>query len=118
MDKDKVVHTHNINIEVGLAEDRQPLVIKWMASDGPEQSIQEAKAMLLSFFDERTKDTMRIDLWTKDMQVVEMDRLMFHTLKSLADTYFRATQNAEMANDLRRFVEHFGIKTGILEEEK
>ena len=55
-----------------------------------------------------------MDLWTKDMQVNEMDRFFFQTLRALADTYFKATQNAQMATEFQRFVQYFGEKTEIL----
>ena len=78
------------------------------------QKAQDSKALLLSFFDRQSKDTLKIDLWTVDMQVAEMDRFFFQTLRSLADTYFRATQNKELAADMQRFVQYFGEKTEII----
>jgi hypothetical protein len=45
------------------------------------------------------------------MQMVEMDRMMYQTLKSLADTYFSATKNNELASQLKQFAEYFGEKT-------
>ena len=48
------------------------------------------------------------------MQVIEMDRFVFQTLRGLADTYFKATQNAELATSMRQFVHYFGEKTGII----
>jgi len=38
---------------------------------------------------------------------------MYFTLKSLADTYLRATQNKEVATDMRRFSDYFAEKTNI-----
>jgi gliding motility-associated protein GldC len=70
--------------------------------------------MLLSLFDAENKETMKIDLWTLDMQVVEMDHLVFNTLRGLADTYFKATQNQALAVDFQRFVQYFGEKTEII----
>jgi gliding motility-associated protein GldC len=37
---------------------------------GVEQ--EEAKAIMLSIWDSKVKESMRIDLWTKDMPVDEM----------------------------------------------
>ena len=65
-------------------------------------------------FDNDTKDTMKIDLWTTKMQVNEMDRFFFQTLRAMADTYFKATQNREMAVDMQRFAQYFGEKTEII----
>jgi len=108
-----------INIEVELDAQKQPEKITWSAesADSKEQ-IRESKAMLLSFFDEETLETFKIDLWTTKMQVAEMDRLMFHTLRALTDTYYRATKNEELANQMRSFVDHFGQSTKIIPTEK
>ena len=115
MNQDEVVKRSNITIEIGLDKEHVPTSIGWMAEDDPNQeTFQECKAMLISLFDRETKDTLKIDLWTKDMQVTEMDRFFFQTLRALADTYFKATQNAKLAGDLQQFVQHFGEQTEIL----
>ncbi|HKK79591.1 MAG TPA: hypothetical protein VJ933_08175 [Phaeodactylibacter sp.] len=112
---DEIKKKSIINIEVGLNEERMPVDIKWRSSDGPDgPGEQVAKAFLLSIFDKESKDTLRIDLWTKEMQVIEMDRFMFQTLRALADTYFKATQNADLAADMQRFVQYFGETTEII----
>lgn len=105
-----------IVIKVGLDEHKMPKNIRWKSTDNPENSdFQECKAFLLSMFDKESKETLRIDLWTNEMQVAEMDRLMYFTLKGLSETYFRATSNSELANHFRQFAEHFGEKTNIIE---
>ena len=70
--------------------------------------------MLLSLFDRKTLETQKIDLWTHDMQVMEMDRFFYQTLRGLADTYFRATQNKDLAIEMQKFVHYFGEKTEVL----
>ncbi len=108
-----------IRITVSLDENNVPIGIKWEADDAAgAQDPQECKGMLLSLFDEAHKETLKIDLWTKDMQVVEMDRFFFQTLRGMADTYFRATQNKELANDMQRFAQYFGEQTEILPRSK
>jgi gliding motility-associated protein GldC len=116
---DRVVSkTTKIEIEVGLNKENLPVEMKWQSSDAPASvGKQDAKAMLLSFLDRPTKDTLKIDLWTVDFQMDEMDRLMFNTLRSLADTYFRATNNKEMAEHFQQFAHYFGEKTGVLKPE-
>lgn len=110
---EQIAKTSTIAIKVGLNEERMPVLIEWQADDSKLEP-QACKGMLLALFDEKTKDTLRIDLWTKDMQVMEMDRFVFQTLRGLADTYFKATQNAQLATDLQRFVQYFGEKTEII----
>lgn len=113
--KDIVVKTDTINIRVGLNEQRMPTKIDWEASNNPNgDGPQPCKAMLLSMFDEQTKDTLRVDLWTTKMQVVEMDRFFYQTLRGLAETYFRSTQNQKLAADMQQFVQYFGEQTEVI----
>jgi gliding motility-associated protein GldC len=102
-----------IKIRVGLDDKHVPEAITWKADD-QEGPAQPCKAMLLSLFDKKSSETLKIDLWTKEMQVNEMDRFFFQTLRALADTYFKATQNADLATDMQRFVQYFGEKTEII----
>ena len=111
----KVKKTSTIKINVGLDENQMPVKIEWEAEGGPNGVTKnESKAILLSLFDKDTKDTMKIDLWTNEMQVIEMDRFFFQTMRALADTYFKATNNREMAIEMQKFVQYFGETTKIL----
>lgn len=103
-----------IEINVVLDDNKVPEKIEWKSTDQQEEGFKEVKAMFVSLFDKETLDTFKIDLWTKELQVMEMDRFVFQGLRSLADTYMKATNNQEMANDMRRFVQYFGEKTGII----
>jgi len=107
----------NIVVQIGLDEEKVPVEILWKSEDGSNK-FEPCKAMLLSLFDEDKLDTIKLDLWTKNMQVDEMDRFMFQTLRGLADTYFKATQNGELANQFQQFVHYFGEKTGLIEPQK
>ncbi len=119
MAKNKVKKKSRITVDVGLDDSNMPVSMNWSASDNPNgQHPQACKAMLLSLFDENTKETLKIDLWTKDMQVLEMDRMFYQTLRGLADTYFRATQNKELANQMQQFVFFFGQATGAIPKEE
>jgi gliding motility-associated protein GldC len=115
MNNPKIVKTSNIDIEIGLNENKHPDSIRWKSTDNPNGTgYTDAKAMLLSIFDKEYKDTLKIDLWTTDMEVVEMDRFFFQSLRAMADTYYRATQNTQLANDMQLFVDYFGKQTGII----
>ncbi|MEN0005493.1 MAG: gliding motility protein GldC [Bacteroidota bacterium] len=107
--------TYKIEVEVGLDKDGVPESINWAADDNPAGGgPAPAKAMLLSLFDKDQKETYKIDLWTKEMQVVEMDRFMFQTLRALADTYHRSTNNNELASQMQQFVQFFGQQVEII----
>ena len=108
-----------IKIKVDKDEKNIPESIKWTATDAPKGEHEyNAKAMFLSFFDKDYRDTMRMELWTKDMQIQEMDRLVYYSLNSLADSYFKATSNKELAEHMRQFARFFGEQTEILPKSK
>jgi gliding motility-associated protein GldC len=103
-----------ITIDIELDDNNIPEAISWNSTDAQDKTLQESKAILLSLFDRNTKETLKIDLWTKEMQVAEMDRFVFQTLKSLCDTYYKATQNAKMASAMQQFTTYFGEETEII----
>jgi len=57
--------------------------MSWSAKDGGVEN-QETKALLFSSWDSINKETMKIDLWTKDMPVNEMNVFIHQTLVSLS----------------------------------
>ena len=114
-----IIKKSNIEIAIVLNEDKHPETIHWKSTDNPNgNEFTECKAMMLSLFDKEYKDTLKIDLWTSEMQVVEMDRFVFQSLRALADTYFKATNNKQLSNDMQLFVDYFGKQTGIITEEE
>lgn len=96
-----------INIQVELDEEKMPDTIEWNAPDGGVEDLQKAKAVLLGLWDGDEKSALRIDLWTKKMMVDEMNDFFYQTLFGMADTYARATKNAELANELKTFAKDF-----------
>lgn len=112
-----VKKSSEIRIRIGLDENSVPEKIEWMAEDNPNASdFQTVKAFMLSLFDPESYDTLRVDLWTKDMQVNEMDVFVFQTLRSLAQSYARATNNDEMAAKIQAFADTFGKETKVIEQ--
>jgi gliding motility-associated protein GldC len=101
--------TSEIKFSVELDENRVPEKLLWSAQDGGVQ-LEEAKAMLLSIWDSNAKETLRIDLWTKDMPVDEMKIFFHQTLVAMADTFERATQDEKMASTMRDFCDYFAEK--------
>lgn len=111
-----MVKTSQIAVTVGMDENNLPLRMKWTAEDGDMKNA-EAKAMLLSLWDSNEKNTMKIDLWTKDMSVEEMKQFFHQTLLSLSDTFERATGETKITEDLRDYCYHFAEKMKILPED-
>ena len=96
-----------ITIEVALDDNRVPGSILWNASDTSIEKSQEAKAMILAFWDAADKTALRIDLWTKDMMMDEMADFFYQTMITMADTYGRATKQEDMVTELKKFATDF-----------
>ena len=84
-----------------------PQQINWSAADSSADMKQQAKAMMLAFWDSADKSALRIDLWTKDMMVDEMADFFYQTFMGMADSYNRATHNDEMVSDIKTFAKAF-----------
>ncbi len=101
------MQTSTITIDVQLDPGKVPSQISWNASDSTAESAQKAKAMMISFWDGADKSALRIDLWTREMMVDEMADFFYQTFMTMADTYKRATQNGELATDIKNFAQDF-----------
>lgn len=116
MEEDKIVKTSVISIKVGTNENNVPLRIKWSAQDGEVENA-EAGAIFLSLWDAKEENTMKIDLWTKELTVNEMKVFFHQSLLTMADTFERATGEKDIIEDLRDYCYHFAEKMDILPEE-
>lgn len=96
-----------ITIDVLMNDNRVPEGISWQASDTTVEKAQQAKALMLSFWDGSEKTALRIDLWTKDMMVDEMADFFYQTFMTMADTYERATRHTEMVDEIKKFAHEF-----------
>ena len=98
-----------IELQVELDENRIPEKLSWTAKDGGVNK-EEAKAMMLSVWDSKAQETLRIDLWTKDMPVDEMKQFFHQTLVSMANTFERATDDQKMSATMKDFCDYFAEK--------
>ncbi|UGU14870.1 gliding motility protein GldC [Sinomicrobium kalidii] len=108
-------HTSNINLSVELDENRVPEKLHWSAEDGGVNK-EEARAMLLSIWDSKKQETLRIDLWTKDMPVDEMKVFFHQSLVAMSDTFHRATQDEKMTATMKDFCDYFAEKLELKKE--
>ena len=92
--------------------------IRWEADDAPEPGSQQANAMLLALWDGEARNAMRIDLWTKEMTVEDMNDFFFQTLLTLADTYKNATGNKDLMAEMKMFAREFAEKASAQERRK
>lgn len=110
-----------IKLNIELDEQNVPEVITWSSSDGESSDELPAKAMFLALWDAQYKNSMRIDLWTKDMPYDEMKRFFYETMQTLGDTFLRSSGGDPMAEnvigDLRDYCAHFADKMEVLEKQ-
>ena len=106
------LHTSEITLKVELDENRVPEKLTWSAEDGGINK-EEAKAMLLSVWDSKNQESLKIDLWTKDMPVDEMKVFFHQTLVSLSDTFMKATQDEKMTATMKEFCAYFAEKLDL-----
>lgn len=102
-------NTSEIKFLVELDENRVPEKLMWSAQDGGVKA-QEAKAIMLSIWDSKAKESMRIDLWTKDMPVDEMKIFFHQTLVAMSETFKRATDDEKMSDTMKDFCDYFAEK--------
>lgn len=105
----RMVKSSDINLRV-LMDEEGIEEIRWRADEGPSPQEQVAKAMVLALWDAEARSALRIDLWSKQMPVDDMNDFLFQTLMSLADTYKNATNDAALAGELKVFAQEFAAK--------
>ena len=101
-----------IVLNVELDEKRVPEKLNWTAKDGGITN-EEAKALMLSVWDSKAQESLRIDLWTKDMPVDEMKVFFYQTLVAMSNTFKRATQDEKMTATMQDFCDYFAEKLEI-----
>ena len=107
------VHTSEIKFNVELDENKIPEKLSWDAQDGGISN-EETKAVLISVWDAKKKETLKMDLWTKDMPLEEMKHFFHQTLLSMSDTFYRATNDQKMTATMRDFCDYFAEKLELL----
>ena len=92
--------TSNIQFTVHLDTSNTPEKIEWEATDKPEPGLSETKAISIALWDHVQKNTMRIDLWAKDMPVEEMKRFYIDCIGGLAQSVLTSTGDEHMAAEI------------------
>ena len=105
--------TSTIELKVELDDNRIPEKLSWTADDGGINN-EEAKAILLSVWDSKAQETLRIDLWTKDMPINDMFIMYHQTLMGMASSLEKATGEDKLAGALRDYCGFFAEQTKIL----
>lgn len=88
---------------VRLDENNLPHDITWQATDGPQEEARSCKSVSIALWDKLEKNTLRIDLWTKEMPIDEMHTHYLQNLMTLTDSYHKATGNPGIQEAMMNF---------------
>lgn len=83
-----------------MDQDRIPERITWDADEKPEGEANDTRAIALALWDEKEKNTLRIDLWTKDMEVFDMKRFYIDCIGGMAQSVLNATGDEFMSQEM------------------
>ncbi len=104
--------TSEIKFTVTLDENNLPEKIDWVAAEANEAST--SKSVMIALWDAKENNTLRIDLWTKDMLIDEMKQFYHQCLLSMADTFERSTGESEVAKGMRDYAQQFGEQMKLI----
>ena len=105
-----------IKLTIDLDDNNVPEKITWESTDAGNKEALPVKSIMLALWDHNYKNTLRIDLWTKDMGVDEMKRFFYETLQTMGDSFLRATGETNIVEDLRDYCAHFADKMEITQK--
>ena len=91
-----------IKFIVTLDKENIPEKIEWMAEDSLNDSLSETKSISLSLWDEKKNNTLRIDLWTKEMKTDEMKRFYIDCLGGLSQSILSSSGDEYMSKETNK----------------
>ena len=104
-----------IKIIVTLDKENIPEKIEWMAEDSLNPDLSDTKSISISLWDEKKKNTLRIDLWTKEMNTDDMKRFYIDCLGGLSQSILNSTGDEFMSKETNKLcdklIEHIKNKS-------
>ena len=102
-----------LKFEVDLDENNLPNSIKMLEEKASDLSI-DLKALMIAGWDAKRKETLRVDIWTKDMPVNDMFIMYHQNMMGMATSLEKSTGQNKLANALRDYCDFFAKETKIL----
>jgi gliding motility-associated protein GldC len=100
----------DINFQIQLDNNHIPDKIVWSATDKPKDGNDETNAIAISVWDNKQNNTLRMDLWNKDMTTFDMKKFTVDSIGGLAQTLRNATSDDFMSDKMEalcvELVEH------------
>ena len=96
-----------IKFLVSLDKDNIPNKIEWNAEDSSNEKLSETKSISLSLWDHTKMNTLRIDLWTKDMKTNDMKKFYVDCIGGLGQSILNSTGDEFMSKETNNLCEKF-----------
>ncbi len=80
-----------IKFTVTVDDGHLPVNIEWEAKEAGEKS--ESKSVMIALWDAKENNTMRIELWTKEMSIDEMKKFYVTNILNLTETYIHSQEH-------------------------
>ena len=106
-----------LTFDLELDDNNVPKKIIMNSSDNQAEDVL-LKSLMIAAWDQKTKETLIVPLWTKDMMVNEMFIMYHQTLMSMANTLSKSTGQDKLAGALRDYCEFFAQETKIIQSKK
>ena len=103
-----------LTFDLELDDNNVPKKIIMNSSDNQAEDVL-LKSLMIAAWDQKTKETLIVPLWTKDMMVNEMFIMYHQTLMSMANTLSKSTAQDKLAGALRDYCKFFAEETKIIE---
>tara|TARA_B100000579_G_scaffold432362_1_gene449050 strand:- start:190 stop:522 length:333 start_codon:yes stop_codon:yes gene_type:complete len=103
-----------LTFDLELDLNNVPKKIIMNSSDNQAEDVL-LKSLMIAAWDQKTKETLIVPLWTKDMMVNEMFIMYHQTLMSMANTLSKSTGQDKLAGALRDYCKFFAEQTKIIE---
>jgi gliding motility-associated protein GldC len=94
-----------IKFLVSLDKDNIPNKIEWNAEDSLNEKLSETKSISLALWDHTKMNTLRIDLWTKDMQTNDMKKFYVDCIGGLGQSILNSTGDEFMSKETNNLCE-------------
>ncbi|MEL7147861.1 MAG: gliding motility protein GldC [Bacteroidota bacterium] len=99
-----------ILFEIELDKDSVPERITWEADQKETPGASETRAISIALWDQDQNNTLRIDLWDKQMPVDDMKRFYVDCLGGMAQSILNSTGDDYMSSEINelcdRLVKH------------
>jgi len=102
---DQKMTKSKILFEIELDKDSIPEKITWEADQKETPGSSETKAISIALWDQIQNNTLRMDLWSKDMPVEDMKKFYVDCLGGMAQSILNSTGDEFMSKEINQLCE-------------